>query len=116
MDLNVGAVMTAIPNPHPAVFTHQGTADVDPAAGRGYLRIEELAAYTGVSVSTIRRLWRRRHIRGFQPGGPRTRVVFPLDALEQVVRAGQPAISDGPADPTDRPERGPRPKWLGGGR
>jgi excisionase family DNA binding protein len=87
--------------------------DATPVA-RGYLGIEELAAYTGLSVSTLRRLWRRGRITGFQPGGPRTRVVFPPDAIEQAVRLPPDPRAGTPARPADAPRRGPRPKWLGG--
>jgi excisionase family DNA binding protein len=83
-------------------------------AARGYLTIEELAEHTGFSVSTLRRLWRKRQIVGFQPGGRRTRVVFPPDAIEQASRATQGAAAGPPESRTATPRRGPRPKWLGG--
>src|SRR5947209_8719227 len=57
----------------------------EPRAGaaRRFLTITELAEQTGISVSTLQRLRRKGAIPCFQPGGPRTRVVFPPDAIEQ---------------------------------
>jgi hypothetical protein len=87
-----------------------------PAAVQSYLGIGELAAATGLSVSTLRRLWRQRRIPGFQPGGPRTRVVFPPDAIERAARADPPPPADVAPGPAGAPPRGPRPKWLDGSR
>lgn len=84
-----------------------------------YLTIEELSAATTLSVSTLRRLKKKGVIIGHQPGGPRHRVVFTPNALEQAADAQKPggAASDQKAPPsggTTRPQRGPRPKWARG--
>lgn len=87
-------------------------------AARRYLTIPELAAATGMSVSTIGRLKKRGLLPFFQPGGPRSRVLFPADAVEQACLHGRlpedsPGVDDAAADET-APKRGPRPRWLGG--
>ena len=97
----------------------------DPTAGppgrgeggqaRRFLTIRELAAATTLSVSTLRRLLRRGAIAGHQPGGPRHRLVFPPDAVEQAAGASQaPAAAPAPGgaqkDAKPRPLPGPRPR------
>jgi excisionase family DNA binding protein len=91
----------------------------DAATSRRYLTVKELATATGLSVSTLRRLQRKGQLPFFQPGGPGTRVVYPLDAIEQAAQPDQAsnhartsnlASSAGEASP----RRGPRPKWLDG--
>jgi hypothetical protein len=85
------------------------------AISRPYLTVEELSALTTLSVSTLRRLYKRGLIVGFQPGGPRTRIVFPSDALEQLARTMAGTAIPTPCNPsesTKTPQRGPRPKWL----
>jgi hypothetical protein len=100
----------------------QGQGVQRPAGGRAspvprrLLTIVELSAATTLSVSTLRRLYTRGLIVGYQPGGPRTRVVFPPDSIEQAVKAMLTASATAP-EPTPEtataPRRGPRPKWLG---
>lgn len=98
---------------------------VPAAAARGrerddrYLTIAELAAATTFSVSTLRRLVKRRVIVGHQPGGPRHRIVFPPDAIERVAAAQTPhATAPAPVAPSPGapppPQRGPQPRWLRG--
>lgn len=81
-----------------------------------YLTIEELAAATTLSISTLRRLVKKGVIVGHQPGGPRHRIVFARDAIEQVVDAAQPSGAPPTnvprSDGTPRPRRGPQPKWF----
>jgi excisionase family DNA binding protein len=84
-----------------------GTSDV---VNRRYLTIDELAAQTGFSVSTLRRLWRRGRISGFQPGGRRTRVVFLPNAVEGI-QVKDLTTADGSAG-SENPLPGPRPRWL----
>lgn len=84
-----------------------------------YLTIQELSAATTLSVSTLRRLKKKGVIVGHQPGGPRHRVVFPPDAIEQAADARKScgAASTPKAPPssgTTRTQRGPRPKWARG--
>jgi hypothetical protein len=85
------------------------------AVARRYLTITELSVSTTLSVGTLRRLYKLGQVVGYQPGGPRTRIVFPPDAIEQAVRAmsGTPTPPTGtPSESTRPPQRGPRPKWL----
>jgi excisionase family DNA binding protein len=82
-----------------------------PPAGPAYLSIRELAAHTGVSVSTLRRLLKAGRIAAVQPGGPRTRLLFRPDALDQ--NPTQPPGAALPAPAPQAPPRGPRPRWLG---
>jgi hypothetical protein len=82
---------------------------------RRFLTIEELAATTTLSVSTLRRLHRRGLIVGYQPGGPRTRIIFPLDAIEQIARTSSTSAVETakPNHEVAKPmRRGPQPKWL----
>ncbi len=81
------------------------------------LTIEELAAATTLSVSTIRRLVKTGAIVGHQPGGPRHRIMFPPDAIEQATKVAKPPAAESgpslpPPGPTGRPPRGPRPRWF----
>ena len=82
---------------------------------RRYLSIVELSCFTTLSVATLRRLVKRGLLVGYQPGGPRTRIVFPPDAIEQAARAtseeAAPALTT-PLETPQTPQRGPRPKWL----
>src|SRR5213078_4633777 len=48
-----------------------------------YLTYDELSKITGISLSTLRRRVKDGSIPCIQPGGPRTRVVFPLDVLDR---------------------------------
>lgn len=52
---------------------------------RNYIDIVELAARTGLSISTINRLKKRGKIPFYQPGGRRARVLFPPNAIEGTV-------------------------------
>src|SRR6516225_2482345 len=53
-----------------------------------YLTLAELSAQTTLSESTLKRLCQKGAIPFYQPGGPRTRIVFPPDAIEQALFAG----------------------------
>ena len=82
-----------------------------------YLTIAELSAATTLSVSTLRRLLKRGIIVGHQPGGPRHRLVFLPEAIEQATRAAQvttaactPGNTESSTKP--RPLSGPQPKWT----
>ena len=71
-----------------------------------YLNVSELRAKTGLSISTIRRRMSDGTLRYLQPGGPRTRVLFPLDAIEP-----ERTSENLETKPTAR--SGPQPRWLG---
>ena len=47
------------------------------------LTINELSQVSGVPVVTLRRYAKRGKIKAFQPGGPRCKLLFRPDALEQ---------------------------------
>jgi hypothetical protein len=86
-----------------------------PAIARRFLTCKELALATTLSEQTLRRLFKRRLVVGYQPGGPRTRIVFPVDAIEQAIQAAagpMSATAESPSEPSSDPKRGPRPKWL----
>lgn len=76
-------------------------------APKPFLSAAELASRWGVSESTIRRLHHTGRIRGYQPGGPRARLIFPADTLEQLIRLATSL----PSLPSARPARGPGPSW-----
>jgi hypothetical protein len=91
--------------------------DGPPGPTRRYLTMYELSASSGLSMSTLRRLCRRGRLPFFQPGGPRTRIVFSQDAIEQAsVAADHPSAaaveSTGPVNNARR--HGPAPKWMSG--
>jgi hypothetical protein len=80
------------------------------------LTYQDLHLKTGFSLSTLRRRVKEGRIPFFQPGGPRTRVVFPADVVELLL--SQSPVSEQPQTPVAAPpspaaQRGPRPKWLG---
>jgi len=91
---------------------------VAPEQGARYLTIEELSSATTLSVSTIRRLVKKGLIVGHQPGGPRHRIVFSPDVIEQASKVANPskvelAPNTSQADTSARPQRGPQPRWFG---
>ena len=104
-------------DPRPFSQNLQGVnapGDIMPdAVARRYLSIEELSASTTLSISTLRRLYKQGLIVGYQPGGPRTRIVFPPDAIEQVSRAtSEPPCTGTPSKSPKTAQRGPRPQWM----
>ena len=62
----------------------------------GYTDIVGLVARTGLSISTINRLKKRGKIPFYQPGGKRSRVLFPSDAIETAADSQTPAITPTP--------------------
>lgn len=82
-------------------------------SGRRYLTLKEFSAHTGLSVATIRRLFKRGQLPAFQPGGPRTKLLFQADALEHTgedIASPQSVIDSTPSIP------GPTPRWRGRAR
>lgn len=57
-----------------------------------YLTIEQFAELSTLSVPTLRRLVKKAAIDAIQPGGPRTRVLFRRDALENL-RSPRPTLT-----------------------
>ena len=99
----------------PESVTSEASGDFFPGAqAPRYLTIEAFAALTTLSESTIQRLIKSGKLKPFQPGGPRHRLLFAADALEQsppVPTSG--SVPTSTSKPT-RPKRGPRPKWETG--
>jgi excisionase family DNA binding protein len=90
--------------------THSAKEDL-PAVTPVYVSIKELAGLSGLSESTLRRLYQRGRIQALQPGGPGTRLLFRRDALEHT--------QDLPVDSratmsSESPIRlpGPTPRWI----
>lgn len=96
--------------------TEAGDSEAEAAAPADplrYLTIQELSARTTLSVSTLRRLLKKGKLVGHQPGGPRTRIVFRPDAIEQATTAMVADATGVPPhpQPASIPQHGPRPKW-----
>ncbi len=98
-----------------------GDREADVAASGAvlrYLTIQELATRTTLSVSTLRRLIKKGKLIGHQPGGPRTRMVFRPDAIEQATTAmvqdtvGEPLSLSPPI--RERPAAWPVPQVAAG--
>jgi excisionase family DNA binding protein len=87
----------------------------DQQTPRKCLTIEELSQWTGLSVSTIRRRVKDGTIPFLQPGGRRSRIVFPPDIVERLIQiTSQKSTNTEPIAviPPEKPQRrGPRPKW-----
>lgn len=71
-----------------------------------YLTLAQLSALTTLSQTTLKRLFKRGRIPGYQPGGPRTRILFPHDAIEQ---AGK--VEKTPLHHQTGKLSGPTPRW-----
>jgi excisionase family DNA binding protein len=96
----------------PTAATPSTDSAGNPRPAGCYLTIEELSAATTLSVSTLRRLMKKGSIVGHQPGGPRTRIVFRPDAIEQASGAATSSGEQPAPNVGDAPPRGPRPRWL----
>lgn len=73
-----------------------------------YLTLTQLVRRTTLSKSTLTRLFRQKKIQGFQLGGPRTRIIFPHDAIEQAIQGGM-LVTSQPHQPARL--SGPSPRW-----
>jgi hypothetical protein len=94
--------------------------------GRWYLSPAEFSRRSGLSLATVHRYLKGGKIPFRQPGGPCTRILIPVDALESAsagaIDAGPDLIASQGMDsslvPAERPAPlpGPKPKWtsLGG--
>jgi hypothetical protein len=95
---------------------------------RGHLSPKEFSQISGLSLATVHRYLKKGKLPFRQPGGPRGRILIPVDALQSVPAGATGAGSDRGAtaarepspDAAERPAAlpGPRPKWthLGGAR
>jgi len=79
-----------------------------------YLSLAELSTATGLSKSTLTRRFKEGRLAGYQPGGPRTRIVFRPNALELAAQV-QPGLQE-PSPPSTSSPRlaGPPPRWVRG--
>lgn len=87
-----------------------------------YLKLNELVQVSGLSEATIRRRVKDGGLPFHQPGGPRTILLFPVDAIERANSLAHGADGADQADlvSTNSPStpsgnqfsrRGPRPRW-----
>jgi excisionase family DNA binding protein len=80
-----------------------------------YLSVEEFVAATGLSESTVRRRIKDGSLPVCQPGGRKSRLLIPRDALARPV---EPRAAAAPPPPTRPPGpdppslAGPRPGWV----
>jgi excisionase family DNA binding protein len=79
-----------------------------------YLTIEEFSHLSTLSIPTLRRLVKKGALPVIQPGGPRTRMLFRADALEQPThaptdpRSGNDSAAE---EPVKNKLPGPKPQW-----
>jgi excisionase family DNA binding protein len=117
--------MASKDSPKPAIQNNTPAPPGEPAFSlttQPCLSYAELSKRTGISVPTLRRRVDEGKLPFFQPGGPRTRIVFPADVVEQLTHV-QPTLAEPPPEPSTpstTPEsptpatpkrRGPQPKW-----
>jgi hypothetical protein len=77
-----------------------------------FVDIKELSQQSGLSVSSITRLKNAGRIPFFQPGGKRSRVVFPIDAIEAATSPATPPLPETkPPRPSPDRRKGPTPQW-----
>lgn len=103
-----------VAQPGIAVPTAIGLADLNGAASPKLLTLKEFSDFSKLSPATIHRLKRQGKILFFQPSGPRGKLLFPADAVEQAAKA---ASNDSvPASPgtvrTKAHLSGPCPAWM----
>lgn len=94
--------------------TTHGAASTDGADNRRLLTLKEFSDVSNLSPATIHRLKRMGKIPFFQPAGPRGKLLFPADALEQVTGAAcdeSSKASIGTAK-TKSHLSGPCPAWM----
>ena len=77
-----------------------------------YLTLPELCALTGFSSATIHRWKRAGRIPYVQPGGKGGHLRFPVEAVEQCLRAGQSQVNTAPVESHDLQRLpGRQPSW-----
>lgn len=89
--------------------------------GSRYLTVAEFAKSTGLSEKTVRRRVGDQTLAHHQPGGKKTRILIPVDALDRKPLTGLPASSGQPNSVIRSPESlpepqrpslpGPKPRW-----
>lgn len=83
----------------------------DSQHNNSYLNIDELVARARLSKATVWRLKRSGKIPFFQPGGKGSRVMFPVDAIEQAMPKNIANLPQGDDDSSTRLP-GPQPNWM----
>lgn len=81
---------------------------------RLYLTVKEFCRLTSMSASTLKRLRDKGKLPFLQPGGKRTRVLIPRNALELNSQQGESGL---PSQSTPKPNEpncipGPMPRWM----
>jgi excisionase family DNA binding protein len=86
----------------------------DPVEALRCVTIEELSCLLGVSVPTLRRWIRDGKLNARQPGGPGTRLLFPLAQISRLLEAPGPAAPKTGASSSATRARlsGRRPAWM----
>jgi excisionase family DNA binding protein len=84
----------------------------EPTEPERFVTIEELSALLGVSTPTLHRWIQKGALPVFQPGGPRTRLLFRVSDLKQRFRPQmvEPPNNDGGTTRSHLPGR--RPGWM----
>ncbi|WP_197527391.1 helix-turn-helix domain-containing protein [Pirellulimonas nuda] len=96
---------------HQPQSTQSQPGDQEPE--RGFESVDDCARRAGVSSTAVRRWIRRGQIDFAQPGGPGSRLLIPLDALDGLISRA-PAASTSAASPASEHKStpaGPRPAW-----
>lgn len=88
---------------------------------RVFVTPQEFAERSGLSMSSVRRYLADGRLPKSQPGGPRCRVLIPVDALQQTSpksvlhetasRAVNPSAEAAPGGATSHDLSGPQPEW-----
>ena len=91
-----------------------GSAGQNSTAQPQLLTLRELSQRSQLSSATLHRLKRQGKIPFYQPSGPRGKLLFPVDAVEQAAKA---AFSNpSPTSPGTTTEKahlsGPCPTWM----
>jgi len=95
----------------------------DPPRARRFLSPLEFSEFSGLSLATIHRYLKKGRLPFHQPGGPRSRILIPIDALLALAIVIPALISDeGIATPVSEPTEhqssdsdrlsGPPPRWT----
>lgn len=80
-----------------------------------YITIEQFCNRTSLSESTVRRRIRDGHLSHWQPGGPKTLILIPIDCLPSFANAplSSPMLKSPvmTKDPNTETISGPEPSW-----
>lgn len=84
---------------------------------RLYVSPVEYVQLSGLSLSTVHRYLKSGRIPFEQPGGPRSRILIPVDTLRQRSASDdsseEPTVDARPSSQSNRcPLSGPKPRWM----